>query len=216
MSKKLLIICAFICVVSTAIVFYFMADIDPEEISLWLAEKGKWAPIIYALIYMIGTILLLPSTPLNISGGMLFGLYQGTLWSSLGAICAALITFAFTRTVGRELVIKKLGDKWKAVEADIHHQGFLYLFAVRLLPILPYGIVNLVAGLTPVTWRDYIITTIVGTVLGLIPFIAIGSYGMDAVQGKSIWGLMSAIVSVILFVLVAIWYRRRRKPPKSL
>ncbi len=216
MSKKLVIIFTFICVVMTAVILYFMADIDSEKLSIWLAQQGKLAPIIYTLLYIIGTILLLPSTPLNISGGVLFGLYQGTLWSSLGAIIAALITFGFTRTIGRDLVAQKLGDKWKAVEADIHHQGFLYLFAIRLLPILPYGIVNLVAGLTPVTWRDYTLATIFGTILGLMPFIAIGSYGMDAVQGKSIWGLMSAIVSVILFILVAIWYRRRRKPPKSL
>ena len=64
--------------------------------------------------------------------------------------------------------------------------------------------------------RGYNITTIVVTVLALIPFITIGTYKMDAVQEKSICGLMSAIVSVILFMLIQIWYRRGRKPPKYL
>ena len=214
MSQKTLIIFTFVCLVTTAIIFYFMADIDSEKLSTWLSQQGKWAPIIYTLIYALGTILLLPSTPLNISGGVLFGLYQGTLWSSIGAIIAALITFAFTRTVGRDLVVQRLGNKWKAVEADIHHQGFIYLFAIRLLPILPYGIVNLAAGLTPVTWRDYTLATVFGTVLGLIPFIAIGSYGADVVQGGSFWGLIAAIALVILLILGAIWYRQRRTPPQ--
>ena len=215
MSKRALIILTFTCLVSTAIMFYFMADLSQEDISRWLLQWGKLAPIVYTIIYIFGTILLLPSTPLNISAGVLFGLYQGTLWSSIGAVSAALITFAFTRTIGRDWVAHRLAGKWQAVEADIYHQGFLYLFIIRLLPILPYGIVNLAAGLTPVTWKDYTLATIFGTVLGLLPFIAIGSYGADVVQGGSFWGLVGAIAVVISFILIANWYRQRRSPPSG-
>jgi uncharacterized membrane protein YdjX (TVP38/TMEM64 family) len=215
MTKRTLIIFTFISLVLTAFIFFFLNNISHENISAWLVQWGKWAPIIYTLMYILGTIFLLPSTPLNISGGALFGLYQGTLWSSLGAIIAALITFAFTRTIGRQWVVKKLGERWKAVEADIYHQGLLYLFIIRLLPILPYGIVNLAAGLTAVTWFDYTVATILGTVIGLVPFIAIGSYGVDAVQGGSAWGLILAIFLVISLILGAIWYKKKRTPPPS-
>ena len=214
MSRRLLIISAFLTVVITAILCYLLADIDSAKLSIWLQQQGQYAPIIYTIIYALGTILLLPSTPLNISGGALFGLYQGTILSSLGAIVAALVTFGFTRNVGRDLVIKKLGNQWQAVEADIHRQGFFYLFVIRLLPIVPYGIVNLVAGLTSVTWRDYTLATVFGTVLGLIPFIAIGSYGVGVFNGEGWQGLVLAIVMVILLLLGAIWYRRRRTPPQ--
>ena len=174
---------------------------------------GNWTPIIYITIYILGTFLLLPSTPLNISGGALFGLYKGIMWTSIGAIIAALITFAFTRTIGREWVKAKLAGRWEAVEADIYQKGFFYLFAARLLPILPYGLVNMVAGLTSVTWRDYSLATIFGTVLGLLPFIAIGSYGLSFFQGGSIWGLILAIVLVGSLFWGAIWYRQKRTPP---
>ena len=214
MSKRALIILTFVCVVATAIILYLMADISQEDLSAWLLQWGQWAPIVYTVIYILGTILLLPSTPLNISGGVLFGLYQGTLWSSIGAVIAALLTFAFTRTVGRDWVAQRLSGQWKAIEADIHHQGFLYLFVIRLLPILPYGIVNLAAGLTPVTWFDYTVATILGTVLGLLPFIAIGSYGANFLQGGNFWGLILAIALVALLILSATWYRQRRSPPR--
>ena len=213
MSKRTLIIFTFICLVTTTITFYFMADISQENLSAWLLKWGKWTPTIYTIIYILGTILLLPSTPLNISGGVLFGLYEGTLWSTIGAVTAALLTFAFTRTIGRDWVTQRLRGRWKAIEADIHHKGFFYLFAIRLLPILPYGLVNLAAGLTPVTWRDYTVATILGTVLGLLPFIAIGSYGADFLQGGSFWGLVLAIALVISLILGATWYRQRRSPP---
>lgn len=213
MTKRTLTLLVFICVVATAIALYFLADIDADQVEAWLNSWGIWAPIAYIAAYAIGTILLLPSTPLNLAGGALFGLWGGTLWSSLGAIAAALLTFGFARTIGRDWVASRLAGQWEAIDADIRRSGLLYLFAIRLLPILPYGFVNLAAGLTAVTWRDYTIGTSIGTVLGLLPFIAIGSSGRDLMQGGSIWGLILALTLMAGLIFGATWYRQRRSPP---
>jgi uncharacterized membrane protein YdjX (TVP38/TMEM64 family) len=213
MTKRTLIALGFLLVVTTAITLYLIADIDADRVEAWLNSWGIWAPIAYVLAYAIGTILLLPSTPLNLAGGALFGLWGGTLWSSLGAIGAALLTFSFARTIGRDWVASRLAGQWEAIDADIRRSGLLYLFAIRLLPILPYGFVNLAAGLTAVTWRDYTIGTMIGTVLGLLPFIAIGSSGRDLMQGGSIWGLILALTLVAGLIFGAVWYRQRRSPP---
>jgi uncharacterized membrane protein YdjX (TVP38/TMEM64 family) len=213
MTKRTLIALGFLLVVTTAIALYLIADIDADRVEAWLNSWGIWAPIAYVLAYAIGTILLLPSTPLNLAGGALFGLWGGTLWSSLGAIGAALLTFSFARTIGRDWVASRLAGQWEAIDADIRRSGLLYLFAIRLLPILPYGFVNLAAGLTAVTWRDYTIGTTIGTVLGLLPFIAIGSSGRDLMQGGSIWGLILALTLVAGLIFGAVWYRQRRSPP---
>lgn len=213
MTKRTLITLVFLLVVTTAIALYLIADIDADRVEAWLNSWGIWAPIAYVLAYAIGTIFLLPSTPLNLAGGALFGLWGGTLWSSIGAIGAALLTFGFARTIGRDWVASRLAGQWEAIDADIRRSGLLYLFAIRLLPILPYGFVNLAAGLTAVTWRDYTIGTAIGTVLGLLPFIAIGSSGRDLMQGGSIWGLILALTFVACLILGAVWYRQRRSPP---
>ncbi|MGD1902721.1 MAG: TVP38/TMEM64 family protein [Geitlerinemataceae cyanobacterium] len=215
MSKRTLIALTFICVVATAIGMYFLADIDADRVEAWLESWGIWAPIAYIAAYTIGTLLLLPSTPLNLAGGALFGLWGGTLWSSIGAVIAALVSFGFARTVGRQWVASKLAGQWEAIDADIKSSGLFYLFAVRLLPILPYGLVNLAAGLTSVTWRDYTLATTFGTVLGLMPFIAIGSSGRDIMQGGSIWGLILALTGVAALIFGATWYRKRRSPPAT-
>jgi len=215
MSKKMLTVLVFICIVATALGMYFIADIDAERVAVWLESWGMWAPIVYVLAYAIGTLILLPSTPLNLAGGALFGLWAGTLWSSIGAIIAALIAFGFARTIGRDWVTSRLAGQWEAIDADIKNSGFFYLFAVRLLPLLPYGFVNLAAGLTSVTWRDYTLATSFGTVLGLLPFIAIGSSGRDIMQGGSIWGLILALTGVAALIFGATWYKRRRSPPNS-
>ncbi len=213
MTKRTLIVLVFLLVVTTAIALYLIADIDADRVEAWLNAWGIWAPIAYVAAYAIATILLLPSTPLNLAGGALFGLWGGTLWSSIGAIGAALLTFGFARTIGRDWVASRLAGQWEAIDADIRRSGLLYLFAIRLLPILPYGFVNLAAGLTAVTWRDYTIGTSIGTVLGLLPFIAIGSSGRDLMQGGSIWGLILALTLVASLIIGAVWYRQRRSPP---
>jgi uncharacterized membrane protein YdjX (TVP38/TMEM64 family) len=213
MSKRTIAVLSFICVVATAIALYVIADIDADRVEAWLADWGIWAPIIYILAYAIGTLILLPSTPLNLAGGALFGLWSGTLWSSIGAVIAALIAFGFARTIGRNWVASRLAGQWEAIDADIQRSGLFYLFAVRLLPLLPYGLVNLAAGLTSVTWRDYTIATSFGTVLGLLPFIAIGSSGRDLMQGGSVLGLILALTLVASLILGATWYRNRRSSP---
>jgi uncharacterized membrane protein YdjX (TVP38/TMEM64 family) len=213
MTKRTLTALVFLFVVATAIALYLIADIDADRVEAWLNAWGIWAPIAYVAAYAIGTILLLPSTPLNLAGGALFGLWGGMLWSSIGAIGAALLTFGFARTIGRGWVASRLAGQWEAIDADIRRSGLLYLFAIRLLPILPYGFVNLAAGLTAVTWRDYTIGTSIGTVLGLLPFIAIGSSGRDLMQGGSIWGLILALTLVASLIIGAVWYRQRRSPP---
>lgn len=213
MSKRSITALTFVCIVVTVITMYIIADIDADRVKEWLKSWGIWAPIVYILVYTIGTLILLPSTPLNLAGGALFGLWGGTAWSSLGAIFAALLAFSFARTIGRNWVASRLAGQWEAIDADIQRSGLFYLFAVRLLPLLPYGLVNLAAGLTSVTWRDYTLATSVGTVLGLLPFIAIGSAGRDVMQGGSIWGLILALTFVASLIFGATWYRNRRPFP---
>ncbi len=78
MVKNSLALITIFCIVTTGIGLFFLGGIEPEMIQNFLNRLGIWAPVIYVLLYTIGTILLLPSTPLNLSGGALFGIWWGT------------------------------------------------------------------------------------------------------------------------------------------
>lgn len=209
-TKSSIILLTIICIVATALGVYLLGGIKPEQIQSWLRAMGIWAPIIYILLYTVGTILILPSTPLNLSGGAIFGVWWGTLWTTVAAIIAALVSFAFTRTVGRDYMSKKLAGRWEAIDAEMHQGGLFYMFAIRLLPIIPYGIVNFAAGLTSIRFRDYFIGTALGTVPGILPFVMIGA-GLQALSSGNIFPLMIAFTLVGMLVGVATWYRRRRQ-----
>ncbi|MEB3282318.1 MAG: TVP38/TMEM64 family protein [Lyngbya sp.] len=200
----------FFCGLITIIAFYVLSHLDSERLQTQLKEMGIFAPILYILVYTVATILILPSTALNLLGGAFFGVWWGTLWTSIAAITAAIVTFTFTRTVGRKWVKKKLAGRWKVIDAEIRQGGLFYLFAIRLLPIIPYGLVNFTSGLTSISFKDYLIGTTFGTVPGLLPFVMLGSSGLKAVKTGEILPLIMALSLIGMLIFGANYYRRHR------
>ncbi|NEP16721.1 MAG: TVP38/TMEM64 family protein [Leptolyngbya sp. SIO4C1] len=214
--KRATLLIVAVCAIATAAALYFIGGIDPTWLQATLQRAGIWAPIIYIAIYTVATILVLPSTVLNLAGGALFGVWLGTLWTTVGAIVAAVVAFAFTRTVGRELVAKRLAGYWQTIDAEIHHGGLFYMFSIRLLPIIPYGLVNFAAGLTSISFRDYFIGTVLGTLPGVLPFVLLGSSGVKTLQTGNVLPIFGALTLIGLLVGGATWYRRRRRFPADL
>jgi uncharacterized membrane protein YdjX (TVP38/TMEM64 family) len=200
------------CIIATVIGFLAIGGIDRQQLQSWLETMGLWAPVIYIVLYTLGTLLILPSTPLNLTGGAIFGIWWGTFWTAIAALVAAIAAFIFTRTIGRKWVSQKLAGRWSAVDAEICQGGLFYLFAIRLLPIIPYGIVNFVAGLTSIKFKDYVIGTLLGTLPGVLPFVMMGA-GITKLSQGNILPLMVAFALTGILVGGATWYRRRRQAP---
>ena len=213
--KRLVLIIALVCIVATGAAMFSLGGIDPEWLQTTLERAGFWGPIVYILIYTMATILVLPSTVLNLAGGALFGPWLGSLWTTLGALVAAIVAFGFTRTVGRELVEQRLAGYWQALDAEIHTGGLFYLFSIRLLPVIPYGLVNFAAGLTSISWRDYIIGTALGTLPGVLPFVLLGSSGLTLSQTGDWLPLVIALTLIGMLVGAATWYRHQRELPRA-
>lgn len=203
------------CIAVTALAVYILGGIDTAQLQVSLNQLGIWTPIIYIVLYTVATLLILPSTALNLTSGAIFGIWLGTLWTSIAAIIAAIVAFAFTRTVGREMIASKLAGRWQAIDAEMSQGGLFYVFAIRLLPLIPYGLVNFAAGLTSIRFRDYFLGTILGTVPGVLPFVMLGSSGLQALKTGDYLPLMGALGLTGLLVGGSTWYRRRRKSPQK-
>ncbi|MEM6614085.1 MAG: TVP38/TMEM64 family protein [Cyanobacteria bacterium P01_C01_bin.72] len=202
------LILLFLGAIFTVIGVVIIKDIEQQQLEMWLEQTGLVAPLIYIVLYTIGTLLILPSTPLNMTGGAIFGIWWGTLWTTIAALVAAISAFVFTRTVGRELVSQKLGERWRAMDREIAQGGFFYLLAIRLLPLIPYGIVNFGAGLTAIKFKDYAIATLLGTLPGIFPFVMLGA-GITSLSEENLLPLMGALSLIGILLGGATWYRRR-------
>jgi uncharacterized membrane protein YdjX (TVP38/TMEM64 family) len=204
-----ILVLAIICIVATGVTIYLLGGIESSQIQALLNSVGIWSPIIYIALYVIATILVFPSTILNLTGGAVFGAVWGTLWTSLAAIIAAIVAFTFTRTIGRETIAKRLSGRWQAMDAEVRQGGLFYMFAIRLVPIMPYGLVNFAAGLTSISFKDYVLGTTMGTVPSVLPFVLLGSSGLKALHTGDILPLVGALALTGILVGGSTWYRRR-------
>jgi uncharacterized membrane protein YdjX (TVP38/TMEM64 family) len=204
------------CIVATSLAVHVFEDFDAAQVQAWLQFSGIWAPIIYIVLYVVATVLVLPSTALNLTGGAIFGPWLGTVWTSIAAIIAAIVAFAFTRTVGRRAVTKRLAGRWQVMDAEVRRGGLFYMFAIRLIPIMPYGLVNFAAGLTSVSIKDYTLGTTLGTVPSVLPFVLLGSSGLKALRTGDVLPLVGALALIGILIAGSTWYRHRRTfPPKA-
>jgi uncharacterized membrane protein YdjX (TVP38/TMEM64 family) len=197
-----------LCIVAPIAVLIWLGGIEPDRLQALLRAAGWWAPLAYMALYTLATLLLLPSTALNLTGGAIFGFGWGLLWTTVAAVVAAIAAFAFSRTIGHQTVAQRLAGRWQAMDAEVKRGGLFYIFALRLLPIMPYGLVNFAAGLTSVKFRDYLVGTCLGTVPGILPFVLMGSSGLRAVQRGEVMPVLVALGLLGLLVAGATWYRR--------
>ena len=186
----------------------------------WLSQvqeivktSGIWGSIIFVIAYAIATLLVLPVTALNIAGGALYGVLTGLLLTSVGALISALLGFILARSLGTKLITSEYNsaDNLSNVGQNLDKGGIGYAFAVRLLPLIPYGVVSLAAGLSPIKRRDYLLGTLMGTPLGIAPFVFLGSTGVQMYSGHDVLPLLASSMGLAMLVAVGTWYRSRQK-----
>lgn len=138
-----------------------------ENMEALLTRMGPWAPLAYALLYALATVLALPGTAMTLAGGVFFGRWQGTLLAVLSATLGASCTFVLSRTLGREFVAQRFADElwFQKLEQGLAGNGLAFMLFVRLVPLFPPLGINYASGLTAVHWRDYAL----GTALGILP-----------------------------------------------
>ena len=212
-SRRHLSVLILVLLLTTALMMYGLGRLEMDLMRAWLEEAGWWAPVLYLVLYSLGTLLLLPSTPLNLMGGALFGTGWGTVWTSVGAMLAAILAFWLSRHLGRGAIAGRLQGRWQALDAELQQGGMWYLFAIRLLPIIPYGLVNIAAGLSGISSGDYLLGTALGTVPGIFPIVWLGSAGVQALETGELLPLFGALSLIGLLMLGATIYQRRRRFP---
>ena len=131
---------------------------------------------IYFLVYVAVTALSLPGAAImTLAGGAIFGLLVGTTVISFASTIGATLAFLVSRFVLRDYVQNKFGEKLKAVNEGIEKEGAFYLFTLRLIPIFPFFVINLVMGLTPIKTVQFFFVSQIGMLAGTIVYVNAGS-----------------------------------------
>jgi pyruvate/2-oxoglutarate dehydrogenase complex dihydrolipoamide dehydrogenase (E3) component/uncharacterized membrane protein YdjX (TVP38/TMEM64 family) len=136
----------------------------------WLAAGGFFA------LYVVITGLSLPGAAvLTLAAGALFGLVQGTLLASFASSIGATLAFLASRFVLRDALRAKYGERLRAFDAGVERDGAFYLFSLRLVPVFPFFLINLLAGLTALKARTFYWVSQLGMLPGTIAYVFAGT-----------------------------------------
>lgn len=207
--SKLLII-AFILLLLYLIYDKLFSGLTAYDIRDYVNSFGVLAPIIYIVLFSTLPIAFFPVPILAFAGGISFGLIEGTIYTMIGALTNSLLMFFLARIVARELVIeylrKRLPKKWFDLFNNSGRKKGLYIiFIMRLIPLVPYNMINYLAGLTEIKLKDYIIATALGILPGTLIFLNIGDKLIDI---KSPEFIISIILLGVLIV-VSMFFAKR-------
>jgi uncharacterized membrane protein YdjX (TVP38/TMEM64 family) len=147
---------------------------NPSLVKVEVLRWGFWGPVVYILLFAVGPSLLVPGAVMTIAGGLAFGTLWGSVYSLVGADAGALIAFAAGRFLGRSFVQHVVGARFEKLLARIGRHGFQIIFYLRLVPLIPYNALNLLAGASPITFRDYFWASVIGMIPGTILFAFLG------------------------------------------
>jgi uncharacterized membrane protein YdjX (TVP38/TMEM64 family) len=156
-----------------------------------LEQRPYMAPLFVA-IYALATTLALPGSVLSLAGGAIFGFGLGTLLNWLGASIGATLAYFLARALGLDAVRRILGRRADALERLAGTHGFATVLRLRLIPVVPFNMLNFAAGLAGVRARDYLL----GTVIGLLPACAVYTYFADALLSGAA-GVQGVLVKAV-------------------
>jgi len=161
---------------------------------------------IYFVIYIVVTALSLPGAAvMTLAGGALFGFWAALVVVSFASTIGATCAFLVSRFLLRDWVQSKFGDKLKAINEGVEKEGAFYLFSLRLVPLFPFFVINLVMGLTPLKTSLFYIVSQVGMFAGTIVYVNAGTQlgQLESAAGILSPGILFSFVLLGIFPLVA-------------
>lgn len=181
----------------------FLSDITAVSIREWVNSFGVFAPIAYIFVWAILPIFFFPVPILALAGGLSFGLWDGTLYTIIGAMINSTFMFYIAKFLAKDMVSGYLERKmpkswWDKFNKANDKEGFLIVFICRLIPIMPYNVINYVSGLTNIRFFNYSLATFLGILPGTVIFLNVGDKALDV---KSPEFMMSIVLVVILIVV---------------
>ncbi|ACH37487.1 membrane protein, putative [Citrifermentans bemidjiense Bem] len=219
--KKILILVA--AVIAVALFFYL--DLG-RYLTLESLKANRQALIQYyaahqaatvagfMALYILQTALSLPGAAiLSLAAGAIFGSLAGTFYAVMAATVGATLAFVVTRYLLRDLVLDKFGPKLEGLNRELETRGFNYLLFLRLVPLFPFFLINLAAGLTRLPLRVFVPGTLIGIIPGGFVFVNAGASlaTINSLSDVASPRVLGSFALLGLFALVPVIYGKIKK-----
>lgn len=166
---------------------------------------------VFMAVYIIQTALSLPGAAvLSLAAGAIFGPAIGTVYVNIAATSGATLAFLAARYLLREAVSSRFGPRLEGMNKELEKRGLNYLLFLRLVPVFPFFLINLSAGLTRLPLRTFLVGTIIGIIPGSFVFVNAGASlaNITTLSGIASPRVLGSIALLGIFALVPVLYGR--------
>lgn len=176
-----------------------------DAFQAWIKALGPSGWVIFAAVYIVGTVLLVPVSVLTIVAGLAFGLAIGFPLVVVSATIGAALAFLVSRYLARDKVesLMQKRPKFKAIQSAVSEGGWKVVALLRLSPVLPFNLQNYFYGITDLKFVEYVLATFVGIMPGTLLYVYLGAAG-KAASGEGGGALKWTFFGVGLLATVAV------------
>lgn len=158
--------------------------LDPALIESAVRNAGWWGPAGHVALFALGTILFVPGSLFGLAGGALFGPVWGTMLNLAGATLGATAAFLVARHLAADWVGRKTGGRLARLIAGVEAEGWRFVALMRLVPLVPFNLLNYALGLTRIPLVAYVLASLVCMVPGTLAYTWLGYAGRESVAGS--------------------------------
>ncbi len=188
--------------IGSVLALYHRDQLQPERLAAWLQHAGPAAPLLFVLVYALGTVLFVPGSLLTLAGGALFGPLLGTLYNLTGATLGATLAFLLARHLAGDWVARRTGGRLARLKTGVEDEGWRFVAFTRLVPLFPFNLLNYALGLTRIPLGPYVLTSALCMAPGALAYTWLGYAGRQALTGAE-GAIRNALLALALLAAVA-------------
>lgn len=171
-------------------------------------DELPFTPLAVIACYVIGGLVMFPVTLLIAVSGIVFGPWWGAVYGLTGAVLSAALSYALGGWLGRDAVRRLLGVRVNGLSRRIARRGIVAMMVVRIVPVAPFTVINVVAGASHIRFRDFFLGTVLGMLPGIIVTVTFVHNLAEAVRRPSTGTLAILAGLVVLLVMFALLLQR--------
>ena len=196
--------------------FFTLEALKENRQALLAYYAGHRATMVlgFMAIYIVQTALSLPGAAiLSLTAGAIFGAVMGTAYAVIAATIGATLALLVTRYLLRDAVLSRFGPKLEGINRELEERGLNYLLFLRLVPVFPFFLINLAAGLTRLPLRTFVIGTLVGIIPGGFIYCNAGASLATITSAGDVASprVLGSFALLGLFALVPVIYGKMKK-----
>lgn len=200
-----------ILIVALAVLGIVLAVSGTDGARDLLNEVGdsRWGFVAFALLYALGVVLLLPGTIGTVSAGAMFGFPAGGFVAVVGAMLGSTAAFCIARSMGREGAEQLLRGRVRDADQFMGRNDFVSVLLLRLMPIMPFNLLNYAVGLTAVRPSRYVAATLLGILPGTFLAAAVGDRADDPTSPSFLVLLAIFVAALLVSAGVGRWMQQK-------